>query len=135
MSDINLLFSILSTLDIITRFPLHQDLIYWVFTQFFACRQTPKNSKKCGFQKKFCSYAVLQTNPMWMHWIAAANLGTRAHGIVDKNDLPTSHSDHKMAYQQLRQGKPNGEYYLTPTGLMIIMEGDQQNFAIAKSLW
>ena len=41
---------------------------------------------------------------------------------------------HKIAYNQLHQGKPVDKYYLTPTGLMAMMVWTQQKIIVPQSL-
>ena len=41
---------------------------------------------------------------------------------------------HKIAFNQLRQGKQMDKYYLTPTGLMAMMVGTQQKIIVPQSL-
>ena len=41
---------------------------------------------------------------------------------------------HKIAFNQLCQGKPANKYYLTPTSLMAMMVGKQQKIIVPQSL-
>ena len=41
---------------------------------------------------------------------------------------------HKIAFNQLRQGKTMDKYYLTPIGLMAMMVGNQQKIIVPQSL-
>ena len=77
---INLLFSILSTLNVTTRLKLRQDFIYWIFAKFSVRGQTRGKSgklektqkkvwKNADPHQKFRSRVALRTRTICPHLI------------------------------------------------------------------